>query len=165
MREVRKVISVTVKEIALDQAMNPVVLLIDAEQSKVLPIWVGPFEARAIALSLQATPVPRPMTHDLMKNLCDQLGAEVAKVVVSNIYEGTYYAEIYLQRGGKEMVIDARPSDAIALALRTGANLYITEEVAAYALDLEEVADEEEKELLKKWLAGEQMQDDNQLLQ
>lgn len=157
-------ISVTVKEIALDQAMNPVVLLIDAEQSRVLPIWVGPFEARAIALSLQGAEVPRPMTHDLMKNLCHQLGAKITKVVVSNIYEGTYYAEIYLQHGGQEMVVDARPSDAIALALRTEARLYITEDVAAYALDLEEVADEEEKELLKKWLAGE-ARDDNQLLQ
>lgn len=161
---VKKLISVMVKEIALDQSMNPVVLLIDAQKSRVLPIWVGPFEARAIALGLEEAPVPRPMTHDLMKNVFEELGAKVRRVVVSDIRDGTYYAEIYVESADREIVLDARPSDAIALALRSRAELYITEEVASYALDLSEVTDEEEKELLQRWLEGKSSGEDNRML-
>lgn len=139
-------IPVKVKQIVLDQSMSPVVLLVDQEESQVLPIWVGPFEAQAIAMALQGILTPRPMTHDLLRSLCESLGAKVERVLVQDIRDGTYYAELYLNHQGKEVVVDARPSDAIALALRTNAPLYITEKVAAYTLSIEDLMGEEQSE-------------------
>ncbi|HBT48223.1 MAG TPA: bifunctional nuclease family protein [Peptococcaceae bacterium] len=147
-------IPVKVKQIVLDQSMSPVVLLVDQEESQVLPIWVGPFEAQAIAMALQGILTPRPMTHDLLRTLCESLGAKVSRVLVQDIRDGTYYAELYLDHGGKEVVVDARPSDAIALALRTNAPLYISEKVAAYTLAVEDLlaerSEEEQQELLEQ---------------
>ncbi|MGI9953230.1 bifunctional nuclease family protein [Moorellaceae bacterium AZ2] len=139
-------IPVKVKQIVLDQSMSPVVLLVDQEESQVLPIWVGPFEAQAIAMALQGILTPRPMTHDLLRTLCESLGAKVSRVLVQDIRDGTYYAELYLNHEGKEVVVDARPSDAIALALRTNAPLYISEKVAAYTLAVEDLVAEESEE-------------------
>lgn len=147
-------IPVKVREIVLDQAMSPVVLLVNQEGTKVLPIWVGAFEARAIALGLQGVLTPRPMTHDLMRSICEQFGASVDKIVVTDVREGTYYAEIFLRQGDNEIVVDSRPSDAIALALRSGAELYITEKVANFSLNLEDLVSEEQRETLKDLLSS-----------
>lgn len=132
--------------------MSPVVLLMDQKESQILPIWVGPFEAQAIALAMQGILTPRPMTHDLLCSICENLGARVNKVLVQDIRDGTYYAELYLQQADKEVVIDARPSDAIALALRTNAPLFITEKVAAYTLSVEDIFGEEQAEELQELL-------------
>lgn len=145
-------IPVQVKEIAFDLTLSPVVLLIDESQKRVLPIWVGPFEAQAIAMALHGTRPPRPMTHDLMKSVCDHLGASVRRIIINDIRESTYYAEIYLQTSSGEIIVDSRPSDAIAIALRTGAKMYISEKVAGYTLAIEDLVDEENQDELRRIL-------------
>jgi bifunctional DNase/RNase len=139
-------IPVKVKEIAFDVSMNPVVLLVDEAEVKVLPIWIGPFEAHAIAMALEGVEPPRPMTHDLLKKVCDHLGAGVSRVVISDVRDGTYYAELYLRRNGEETVLDARPSDAIALALRSVAPIFISEKLAEYTLAIHELTGEAQQQ-------------------
>jgi len=145
-------IPVKVKQIVVDQTLNPVVLLSDQEGTQVLPIWVGPLEAQAIALAMQGILTPRPLTHDLIRSLCKNLGAEVNRVLVQDIRDGTYYAELYLHQGDKEIIVDARPSDAIALALRTNAPLYITEKVAAYTLSVDDLISTDQAEEMQQML-------------
>jgi hypothetical protein len=157
-------IPVKVKQIVLDQTLSPVVLLSDQEETQVLPIWVGPFEAQAIALAMQGILTPRPLTHDLLRSLCENLGVEVKKVLVQDIRDGTYYAELYLRQGDKEIVVDARPSDAIALALRTNAPLYITENVAAYTLNIEDLVSADQVEELQQMLQDNKPEDDKKHL-
>ncbi|GEA15314.1 MAG: uncharacterized protein PWR22_44 [Moorella sp. (in: firmicutes)] len=157
-------IPVKVKQIVLDQTLSPVVLLSDQEETQVLPIWVGPFEAQAIALAMQGILTPRPLTHDLLRSLCENLGVEVKKVLVQDIRDGTYYAELYLRQGDKEIVVDARPSDAIALALRTNAPLYITEKVAAYTLNIEDLVSADQVEELQQMLQDNKPEDDKKHL-
>ena len=139
-------IPVKVKEIAFDAAMNPVLLLADEKDNRMLPIWIGPFEAQAIALALEGASLGRPLTHDLLKTICDRTGAKVASVIISDVRDGTYYAELHLQVNNQEIVIDSRPSDAVALALRTVTPIYITEKVADYALTPEELYSQEASE-------------------
>jgi len=157
-------IPVKIKQLVLDQTLSPVVLLSDQEETQVLPIWVGPFEAQAIALALQGILTPRPLTHDLIHSLCENLGAEIKRVLVQDIRDGTYYAELYLRQGEKEIVIDARPSDAIALALRANAPLYINEKVAAYTLNIEDLVSEDQAEELQQMLADNKPEDDKKHL-
>ncbi len=145
-------IPVQVKEIAFDLSLSPVVLLVDQAKERVLPIWVGPFEAQAIAMAIQGVLAPRPMTHDLMKSVCEHLGASVRRVIINDIRDGTYYAEVHLQTMSGEVIVDSRPSDAIALALRTGAKLFISEKVAGYTLAVEELVNEEQQEELRRIL-------------
>jgi bifunctional DNase/RNase len=148
-------IPIKVKQLVVDQTLNPVVLLSDKDDSQVLPIWVGPLEAQAIALAMQGILTPRPLTHDLMRSLCENLGVELSRVLLQDIRDGTYYAELYLRQGEKEIIVDARPSDAIALALRTNAPLYMTEKVAAYTLSIDDLvnADQAETEDMQQMLA------------
>ncbi len=152
-------IPVHVKEIAFDLSLSPVILLVDEDKDRALPIWIGPLEAQSIAMALQGVPTPRPMTHDLMKNMIDNLGASVQKVVINDFHESTYYAELYIQTLSGELILDARPSDAIALALRTGAPVYISEKVAEYTLSVEELVDESQQQELRRIL-GLTSQDD-----
>src|SRR5829696_1570543 len=112
-------IEMTVKGLIIDPITNmPIVILRDKDGQRVLPIWVGGFEANAIAVQLENIATPRPMTHDLLKNVIHDLKADIQKIVVSDLKENTFYALIYLKVNGEAMAIDARPSDAIALALR-----------------------------------------------
>ncbi|PKM83543.1 MAG: hypothetical protein CVU88_02475 [Firmicutes bacterium HGW-Firmicutes-13] len=136
-----------IKDVVFDQLMGSVVLLVDLQETIILPIWVGLFEAQAIAIGIHQVDTPRPMTHDLMNNLCCILGAEVNKIVVNDIKDGTYYAEIYLSKGKEEIVVDSRPSDAIALALKAGVELYITDKVASQAIDMKDLDEEKQQEL------------------
>lgn len=146
-------ILVHVKEIAFDLSLSPVVLLMDETEQRVLPIWVGPFEAQAIAMALQGTLPPRPMTHDLIKLICEQLGASLQYVIINDIHDETYFAKMYLHTASGEVVIDSRPSDAIALALRTGAKVFISEKVAGYTLAIEELlADEKQQKEINRLL-------------
>jgi bifunctional DNase/RNase len=108
---------------------TPIVLLKDLENKEVVPIWIGFFEASAIATQLEKVQLSRPMTHDLMKNLLDTLGITVMKIEVNDLRENTFYALIHLDMDGTLFAIDARPSDSIALALRAQAPIYVHEEV------------------------------------
>jgi uncharacterized protein len=133
------VVEVRVRGVSVDpQAGSPVVLLEELRGERVLPIWVGVFEARAIAMALEKVVPPRPMTHDLLKNILDGLQAGVANIVISDLKDNTFYSRIALQTGGTTVQIDARPSDAIALALRVNAPIYVAATVfeQAPALDL-----------------------------
>jgi bifunctional DNase/RNase len=118
----------------------------------VLPIWVGVFEANAIALQIENVTTPRPMTHDLLRNVIQDLRGRIEKIVVSDLKDNTFYALIYLTVGGEVMAIDARPSDAIALALRSRAPIFVEEKVIDHARTADIVPDRGETERLQKWL-------------
>lgn len=141
-----------VRTVAMDQQMNPVVLLVDKAETLALPIWIGTSEAQSIALELQGVRMPRPMTHDLIRGILTQLTVRVDRIVVTDIKDGTYFAEIHLNTNGSDVVVDSRPSDAIAVALRTEAPIYVEEKVAAQAIPLKKAFDEHEVEEFKKFL-------------
>src|SRR5580765_2915319 len=123
-------IEMTIKGLMVDPITNtPIVILRDKEGQRVLPIWVGMSEANAIALQIENISTPRPMTHDLLRNVIHDLRASVRKVVVCDLQENTFYALIYLTLDGETVAIDARPSDAIALALRSRAPIFVEEVV------------------------------------
>lgn len=141
-----------IKGLMLDPSSNvPIVILRDEESQRFLPIWIGVFEANAIALRLEGVEPPRPMTHDLLRNSLATLGAEVQKVVINELRDTTFYALIHLQRNGEALTLDARPSDAIALAVRVEAPIFAMHSVleSAQASDVPDASDEER---LKKWL-------------
>lgn len=108
---------------------DPVVILKDMEGKRHLPILIGPFEATAIALALEGTQVPRPLSHDLMKSVIEALKAKVNKIVIHDIQENTFFAKVVLESGLGPLEIDARPSDSIALALRTNSPIYVTDQI------------------------------------
>jgi bifunctional DNase/RNase len=146
-------IEMTIKGLMVDPVTNvPIILLRDSEGQKVLPIWVGIFEANAIALQIENVTPPRPMTHDLLKNVINDLKASVQKVVVSDLKDNTFYALIYLTVNGETVAIDARPSDAIALALRARCSIFVEEAVIEGAENREPGADKPDTDRLQKWL-------------
>lgn len=146
-------IKMTVKGIVLDPITNmPIIILKDPEERRALPIWVGIFEANAIALELEKVTTPRPMTHDLIKNILEGLGVSVRQIVVNDLRDNTFYAIIELQYNGNTFTIDSRPSDAIALALRVGAPIYVTEQVVAQAKSIEVSEEKEETDRWREWL-------------
>jgi hypothetical protein len=120
----------------------------------VLPIWVGIFEANAIALEIEKVSTPRPMTHDLVKNVLFGLDATLKKVVVSELKDDTFYAVIWVERGGEVISIDSRPSDALALALRLDCPIYVEEQVLKTSKATQTVSDKNVNEELKRWLEG-----------
>ena len=123
-------IEMTIKGLMVDPITNmPIVILKDKEGERVLPIWVGIFEANAIALQIENIATPRPMTHDLLRNVIADLDGAVDRVVVSDLKENTFFAIIHLTVKGERVVVDSRPSDAIALALRTRAPILVDETV------------------------------------
>ena len=143
-------IEMKVKFLTFDSTSNGfVVLLMDLANKTGLPIWIGPFEANAIATKLKRMAAQRPMTHDLISNILKTLESRVVKIVVNDLKENTYYGLIYLNWKGEEVVVDSRPSDAIAIALTTEAPIYVSEEVIqkARTVDLEKGDDQ-----LKEWL-------------
>jgi bifunctional DNase/RNase len=120
-------VEMQIRGLMMDPVTNmPIIVLKDVGSDLVLPIWVGIFEANAIALELEKTATPRPMTHDLLRNLARGLNAQVRKVVVSEMRDDTYYAVIWMEQGGETVTLDARPSDAIALALRWDCPIYVS---------------------------------------
>jgi bifunctional DNase/RNase len=146
-------IEMTIKGLMIDPITNmPIIILRDKDGQRVLPIWVGVFEANAIALQIENVATPRPMTHDLLKNVIQDLKAEIQKVVVSDLRENTFYAIIYLDAQGETVAIDARPSDAIALALRAHAPIYVEDSVIANAKTVDLVPEKRDSEQLQKWL-------------
>jgi uncharacterized protein len=123
-------VEMVIRGLMMDPVTNmPIVVLKDVSSDMVLPIWVGIFEANAIALELEKTATPRPMTHDLLQNMARGLNAQVQKVVVSELRDDTFYAVIWMDHAGETVAMDARPSDAIALALRWDCPIYVNREV------------------------------------
>ena len=119
-------VKMEIKGLLMDPVSNmPVVVLRDAANGVFLPIWVGIFEANAIALQMEKITTPRPMTHDLLKNLLGELDAKVEKIVINDLKDNTFFARIHLLRGETRWNVDSRPSDAIALALRVDAEIFV----------------------------------------
>lgn len=147
-------IEVQIRGLMLDPVTEmPIVVLKAIGSDLVLPIWVGVFEANAIALELEKTATPRPMTHDLLRNVSRGLGAQVDKVVVSDLREDTFYATIWLTQGEEPVTIDARPSDALALALRCDCPIYISRKVLRGSRRAEEETGANvNAEELRRWL-------------
>ena len=138
---------------------QPIVILKDAKGDMVLPIWVGLFEASAIALEVEKTSSPRPMTHDLLRNLIHGLNARVDRVVVSELRDDTFFAVIWIEQDGEMVTIDARPSDALALALRSDCPIFVDDSVLRTAKVIPSPADQATPEDLKNWL--ENLNDDD----
>jgi bifunctional DNase/RNase len=146
-------IEMTIKGLMVDPITNmPIIILRDAAGERVLPIWVGIFEANAIALQIENIATPRPMTHDLLRNVIQDLKAAVEKIVVCDLKENTFYALIYLRIGDNLVAIDARPSDAIALAIRVRAPIFVEDGVMESARTIDIAPDPGDSERLTKWL-------------
>ena len=146
-------IEMSIKGLMVDPITNmPIVILRDKDGQRVLPIWVGIFEANAIALQIENVSTPRPMTHDLLRNVIQDLNAVVQKIVVCDLQENTFYALIYLTIGSGTLAIDARPSDAIALALRARCSIFVEESVIEGAEHREPGTDKPDTDRLQKWL-------------
>ncbi len=142
-----------IRGLMMDPVSNmPIVVLKDIEGDAVLPIWVGIYEANAIALEIEKVTTPRPMTHDLLKNVLTSLDAHVHKVVVSDLRDDTFYAVIWLERAGKIISIDSRPSDALALALRVDCPIFVEDDVLKSSRLASAVNDRVSSEELRKWL-------------
>ena len=146
-------IEMTIKGLMVDPITNmPIVVLKDKDGDRVLPIWVGVFEANAIALQIENVATPRPMTHDLLRNVIVDLEGAVDRVVVSDLQESTFFAIIHLTVKGEHLVVDARPSDAIALALRTRAPILVDETVIDNAKAVDFASESVDSERLQQWL-------------
>jgi len=145
-------IEMTIKGLMVDPITNtPIVILRDQEGQRVLPIWVGIFEANAIALQIENATTPRPMTHDLLRNVIQDLKATVERIVICDLQDNTFYALIYMTRDGETMAVDARPSDAIALALRTRAPIFVEESVIDEAKTVDFTPEKPDADRLHRW--------------
>ena len=142
-----------IKGLMVDPVTNmPIVILRDKVGERVLPIWVGIFEANAIALQIENIATPRPMTHDLLRNVISDLNGRVDRIVVTDLKETTFYALIYLSVGSETVAVDARPSDALALALRTQAPIFVEEHVIDSAKTVDLSQEPASADRLQKWL-------------
>jgi bifunctional DNase/RNase len=148
-------LEMTIRGLLMDPVTNtPIVILKDVAGESVLPIWVGVYEANAIALEMEKVNTPRPMTHDLIKNVLTGLEAQVHKVVVTELREETFYAVIWLERSGEVISIDSRPSDALALALRVDCPIFVDEDVLKNSKQAANMSDRVSAEELRKYLEG-----------
>ena len=146
-------VEMKIRGLMMDPVTNmPIVILKDVNGSTVLPIWVGVYEANAIALEIEKVTTPRPMTHDLLKNLLIGLETTVRKVVVTELRDDTFFAVIWLERDGQMISIDARPSDALALALRMDCPIYVDDEVLKSSKLASTVSESSSSEELRTWL-------------
>ena len=146
-------VEMKIRGLMMDPVTNmPIVVLKDTNGNTILPIWVGIYEANAIALEIEKVSTPRPMTHDLIKTLLFGLGTGIRKVVVSELKEDTFYAVIWLDRDGELISVDSRPSDALALALRLDCPIYVDESVLKSSKISNATADKINNEELRRWL-------------
>jgi len=146
-------VEMKIRGLMMDPVTNmPIVVLKDQGSETVLPIWVGVYEANAIALEIEKITTPRPMTHDLLKNLLVGLETMVRKVVVTELKDDTFFAVIWLERDGQSISIDSRPSDALALALRMDCPIFVDDEVLKNSKVAANVNDRVSAEELRKWL-------------
>ena len=148
-------VEMKIRGLMMDPVTNmPIVILKDVNGDSVLPIWVGIYEANASALEIEKVSTPRPMTHDLIKNLLTGLDTRVHKVVVNELREDTFYAVIWLERDGRIISVDSRPSDALAIALRLDCPIFVEDEVLKSSKQATAVSDRISSEELRKWLEG-----------
>jgi bifunctional DNase/RNase len=148
-------VEMKIRGLMMDPVTNmPIVVLKDVTSDVVLPIWVGVYEANAIALEIEKVTTPRPMTHDLIKNLLVGLDTHVHKVVVNELRDDTFFAVIWMERDGKIISLDSRPSDALALALRLDCPIYVEEDVLKSSRQAGTTADRSSSDDLRKWLEG-----------
>jgi uncharacterized protein len=146
-------VEMKIRGLMVDPVTNmPIVVLKDVSGTAILPIWVGVYEANAIALEIEKVSTPRPMTHDLIRNVLFGLETSVKKVVVSDLKDDTFYAVIWLEKGGEMISIDSRPSDALAIALRLDCPIYVEETVLKTSKSVAAVAEVGTNEELRKWL-------------
>lgn len=144
-------IRMLIKGLMLDPSSNvPIVILRDEENSVFLPIWIGVFEANAIAIQMEDVEPPRPLTHDLLRSVLETLEAQVREILISELRDNTFYAQLHLVTPSGDKVIDSRPSDAIALALRVEAPIFVLPDVLERAKAVELATSDEER--LRKWL-------------
>jgi bifunctional DNase/RNase len=146
-------IKMNIKGLVVDPISKmPIVVLEDLQKQRMLPIWIGVFEANAIALKIENISTPRPMTHDLLKSFLEKLNISIEKIVVNDVRDNTFYALIHCRYNNQNLIIDSRPSDAIALALRVDSPIFVEEDVVkkAHSLKFDESLEDSEK--LKKWL-------------
>jgi bifunctional DNase/RNase len=147
------VIEVKINGLAVDaQAKSHVVILKEKEGERVLPIWIGPAEAQAIARELAGQRFPRPLTHDLLATIVEGLKAKVTRVVIADLRDNTFFAHLVIEKDGEVVAIDARPSDSIAVALRTGADIFVNEKLLAEPGEQEEPTEEEKAQELRRFL-------------
>lgn len=145
-------IEMKIRGLMMDPVTNmPIVILKDVNGNAILPIWVGIYEANAIALEIEKVSTPRPMTHDLLKNVLLGLNASVKKVVVNELRDDTFFALIWVEQDGQVISIDSRPSDALALALRLDCPIFVEEEVLKSS-KLTAASEKVTNEELRKWL-------------
>lgn len=148
-------VEMKIRGLMMDPVTNmPIVVLKDVSGDAVLPIWVGVYEANAIALEIEKVATPRPMTHDLIKNVLVGLNTQVHKVVVSELREDTFYAIIWMERDGHIISVDSRPSDALALALRLDCPIYVEENVLKSTKLASSINERVSSDELRKWLEG-----------
>ncbi|MGO9011442.1 MAG: bifunctional nuclease family protein [Bryobacteraceae bacterium] len=148
-------VEMKIRGLMMDPVTNmPIVILRDVSGNSVLPIWVGVYEANAIALEIEKVSTPRPMTHDLIKSLLLGLNTAMRKVVVSELKDDTFYAVIWLDRDGETISVDSRPSDALALALRLDCPIYVEETVLKSSSKTTNATDKVNNEELRRWLEG-----------
>jgi uncharacterized protein len=148
-------IEMKIRGLMVDPSTNmPIVLLKDPVSEALLPIWVGLYEANAIALEVEKSQMSRPLTHDLLRNLIHSLNGQVQRIVVTELRDDTFYAVIWMEQNGEVVALDARPSDALALALRTDCPIFVEEEVLRTAKVLPNPADQASPQDVRKWLEG-----------
>lgn len=148
-------VEMKIRGLMMDPVTNmPIVILKDVNGNSILPIWVGIYEANAIALEIEKVSTPRPMTHDLLKSILQGLSAGVRKVVVSELRDDTFYAVIWLEKDGELISVDSRPSDALALALRVDCPIYVEDSVLKSSRMAAAVSDKVNNEELRRWLEG-----------
>ena len=146
-------VEMKIRGLMMDPVTNmPIVILKDVGSASVLPIWVGIYEANAIALEIEKVQTPRPMTHDLLRNVLTGLNVHVNRVVVSDLKDDTFYALIWMERDGQVMSMDSRPSDALALALRLDCPIYVEDDVLKNSKTSSAVTEKSSNEELRKWL-------------
>jgi bifunctional DNase/RNase len=146
-------VEMKIRGLIVDPSTNmPIVLLKDPQSEALLPIWVGIYEAQAIALEVEKAQAPRPLTHDLLKNLVHGLNAQVQRVVVTELKDDTFYAVIWMEQNGEVVAMDSRPSDALALALRADCPIYVDEEVLRAAKVLPNPTEQVSSQDVRKWL-------------
>lgn len=146
-------VQMKIKGLMIDPVSNmPIIILKNPDGKTVLPIWVGIFEANAIAMQLEEVVSPRPMTHDLLKNVIEGLEAQVEQVVITDLKDNTFFAAIHILRDGERFTIDARPSDAMALALRASAPIFVERQVLDKSEGSGEEGESDQTERLRRWL-------------
>ena len=148
-------IEMKIRGLMVDPSTNmPIVLLKDTKSEALLPIWVGLYEANAIALEVEKSQTPRPLTHDLLRSAINSLNAQVKRIVVTELKDDTFYAVIWMEQNGEIISLDARPSDALALALRADCPIFVDEDVLRAAKVLPNPVEQASSQDVKKWLEG-----------